>query len=173
GRFLLCDARRLFECPQLQPKEFDVVIFMLSIQDMEPLQAVIQSANRVLKPRGCFILVMVHPCFRVPRQSGWGWDSRRKIQYRRVDRYLTPLAVPMQPYSGGTTRSFHRPLSEYVNCLAESGLVVNCMKEIPTYEVVTAGKHTRAENRAHQQIPLFLSLRAMKVGDISESELSS
>ena len=63
---------------------------------------------------------MTHPCFRVPRQSGEGWDEQRKLLYRRVDRYLSPLAVPMKAYAGGraATWSYHRPLEDYVNGLA-------------------------------------------------------
>ncbi len=29
---------------------------------------------------------------------GWGWDAGRGLIYRRIDRYLTPLKIPMQAY---------------------------------------------------------------------------
>ena len=49
----------------------------------------------------------------------------RRLRYRRVDRYLTRLAVPMKSYGGGgATRSYHRPLGAYVNGLAACGLLV-------------------------------------------------
>ena len=165
GCFLEGNAARLSAIPGLHAGAFDGVAFLLSIQDMEPLDAVLQSAAWALRPRGRIALVMTHPCFRVPRQSGWGWDSGRKLQYRRVDRYLTPLAVPMKAYGGqrpGVTRSFHRPLEAYVNGLATCGIFVDCVREIPTYKLAPEGPHARAANLANEEIPLFLALRARK-----------
>lgn len=165
GKFLLGDGCRLGRLAGLAPETFDAVVFLFSIQDMEPLQPVLASAGWALKDGGCVVLLMTHPCFRVPRQSGWGWDERRKLQYRRVDRYLSSLRVPMQAYPGqkkGTTLSFHRPLSDYINSLAGCGLFVDSMKEIPTYKVHTAEPNAKAKNLANAEIPLFLGLRARK-----------
>lgn len=164
GRFLMGDARRLSALPTLQATQFDATVFLLSIQDMDPLEEVLENAAWVLKPGGRVIIVMTHPCFRVPRQSGWGWDEDRKLQYRRVDRYLTPLPVPLKPYPGqtGVSRSFHRPLHTYINMLAQNQLWVDQLLEIPTYKVATTGPNAKAENLANQEIPLFLALRARK-----------
>lgn len=167
GRFLLGDARKLSALPALRPGDFDVAIFLLSIQDMQPLDAVLKSAAWALKPGGRLVIFMTHPCFRVPRQSGWDWDGQRKLRYRRIDRYLTPLSVPMKAYPGaarGTTTSFHRPLEQYVNGLAACGLLVDWMQEIPTHKNRAHGASAKAENRADQEIPLFLALRARKLG---------
>jgi SAM-dependent methyltransferase len=165
GRFFYGDAARLAEVPELRGRSFDAAVFLLSIQDMEPLDAVLGSAARALRPGGRTVLLMTHPCFRVPRQSGWGWDAGRRLRYRRVDRYLTALAVPMKAYGRqtGTTRSFHRPLEAYVNGLAACGLLVDCIRELPTYQAQRAGPQARAEDLANQEIPLFLGLRARKV----------
>ena len=106
---------------------------------------------------------MTHPCFRIPRQSGWDWDENRKLRYRRIDSYLTPLTVPMKEYpgqAGGATISFHRPLEQYINGLGECGLLVDSMSEIP-YPASENG--AKAEKRASQEIPLFLALRARKL----------
>ncbi len=164
GRFLLGDARQLRRHPQLQPAMFDAAVFLLSIQDMDPLDAVLQEAAAILKAKGRIVLLLTHPCFRVPRQSGWGWDAGRKLRYRRVDRYLTPLGVPMKAYRGkrpGTTISFHRPLHVYVNTLAACGLLVDWMQEITTQG--SSDQQAKADQLAEQEIPLFLALRAWKV----------
>lgn len=164
GRFLYGDACRLAAIPALHPAEFDAIVFLLSIQDMDPLEEVLENAVWALKPTGRIVIVMTHPCFRVPRQSGWGWDEDRKLQFRRVDRYLTPLPVPLKPYPGqtGVSRSFHRPLHTYINTLAQNGLWVDQILEIPTYKTAT-GPNAKAENLANQEIPLFLGLRARKI----------
>jgi len=163
GRFLLGDARKLATITGLQAEAFDAVIYLLSIQDMHPLEAVLASASWALKPGGRLVIMMTHPCFRIPRQSGWNWDEGRKLRYRRIDRYLTPLSVPMKAYPGeqrGTTISFHRPLEQYVNGLAACGLLVDSMQEIPMHNQEAA---TKADTRADAEIPLFLALRARKL----------
>ncbi len=48
---------------------------MLSIQDMDPLSDVLESAAWAPNLDGRVVILMTHPCFRVPRQSGWGWDA--------------------------------------------------------------------------------------------------
>lgn len=159
GSFQVGDVTRLKALPGLRPASFDAALFLLSIQDIEPLADAVAAASWVLKPRGRLAIVMLHPCFRVPRQSGWGWDEKRGLQFRRLDSYLTRLAVPMQAYpgGGGTTRSFHRPLAEYMSALARAGFVLTDLREVPGLEHRSAG---RAERRAAREIPLMLGIRA-------------
>ncbi|HET6261170.1 MAG TPA: class I SAM-dependent methyltransferase, partial [Chloroflexia bacterium] len=164
GRFFLGDACDLTAVQGLREGSYDGVTFLLSIQDMDPLEKVLASAAWALKPGGRLVALLTHPAFRVPRQSGWGWDEGRRLQYRRVDRYLTPLPVPMKSVDGSRpTRSFHRPVSAYVNGLASCGLVVDNMLEVPAHRVKSprAGDE-RAAELARREIPLFLALRAWK-----------
>ncbi len=170
-RFLSGDACQLSATPGLRAGQFDAVTFLLSIQDMDPLEKVLASAAWALKPGGRVAIVMVHPAFRVPRQSGWGWDGLRKLRYRRVESYLTPLAVPMKSISkssGGQTRptrTFHRPLSAYVNALAGNALLLERMLEIPAHKIHAPPNayEDKANERARREIPLFLGLRARKM----------
>jgi hypothetical protein len=134
----------------------------LSIQDIDPLEDALASAAGALRGGGRVVLLMTHPCFRIPRQSGWGWDAGRQLRFRRVDSYLGRLAVPMKAHAGGgATRSYHRPLAAYVNGLAACGLYVDRVCEIPRPSDAP-GPHARAERRASEEIPLFLGLRAVK-----------
>ena len=159
-------ATRLSESAGLAAGSFDAAAFLLSIQDIDPLEDALASAAWALRPGGRAVLLMLHPCFRIPRQSGWGWDEGRRLRFRRIDRYLGPLAVPMKGYAGGraATRSYHRPLSAYVNGLAAHGLYVDRVREIPTHKQAAPGPHARAERLASEEIPLFLALRAVKPG---------
>jgi SAM-dependent methyltransferase len=166
GRFILGDARQLERLPGIEPESFDAVVFLLSLQDMDPLERVLAAAAKMLKPGGRLVLLITHPAFRVPRQSGWGFDENRKLVFRRVDRYLTPLPVPMKPLPGENraTRSFHRPLEQYVNLLGENGLLTDRIEEVPGYKLKgIAGQ--RAEELARREIPLFLALRARKLAN--------
>ncbi|MFW5749055.1 MAG: class I SAM-dependent methyltransferase, partial [Chloroflexota bacterium] len=130
-----------------------------------PLADVIRGAAWALRPGGRAVLLMTHPAFRVPRQSGWGFDENRKLQYRRVDRYLSPLPVPMKQHPGresGVTISFHRAIGDYVNALAEAKLFTDQMAEVPVGEGGVKKNRTKAERLADEEIPLFLGIRARK-----------
>ncbi len=107
---------------------------------------------------------MTHPAFRQPRHSGWGHDESRNLQFRRVDAYLGEMAVPMKSLAGGLpTRSFHRPISTYLNALSEGGFAVDRMLELPDLPPERRpGRAARASERANAEIPLFLALRAVR-----------
>ncbi len=161
GRFIVGDARRLRALADLEPAGYDAAVFCLSIQDMDGLEDVVTGLDWALAPRGRVVLVMTHPAFRQPRHSGWGTDEGRKLHVRRIDAYLEPMAVPMKSLGGGPpTRSFHRPISTYVNALASVGFATNRMLELP--DVTVDAQRDRARARAEAQIPLFLALRAVR-----------
>ena len=163
GEFLVGDARRLTAVPGLEPGGFDAVVFLLSIQDMDPLDLVLASASWAVRTPGRIVIVMTHPSFRQPRHAGWGFDEGRKLVYRRIDAYLTPMAVPMKALGEHEpTRSFHRPVSIYVNGLSAEGFAVDAMLEIPDTLDEQRGQGARAGNRAAAEIPLFLALRARR-----------
>jgi ubiquinone/menaquinone biosynthesis C-methylase UbiE len=155
ARFLEGDVRAL-KAHSFQ-HQFDAAVFLLSLQDMEPLSEVLSSVSSVIRSDGRLVIFMIHPCFRIPRQSGWGFDEKRKLHYRRIDRYLSPLAVPMKSYQGGITRSYHRPLQEYVQALLSAGFQIDAWQEIADTTRKPNGK-----KNPNDDIPLFLALRAYK-----------
>lgn len=166
GRFIQADARRLYRTQQLEKGSYEACVFLLSLQDMNPMFEALKSAAWALKPDGVLVALLTHPCFRVPRQSGWGWDQERKLRFRRIDSYLTPLEVPMKKHPGGSqgvSRSYHRPLSAYINGLTGAGFLVERMAEIPSDLNEYQGEKSKARRRADAEIPLFLGLRAVKL----------
>lgn len=68
---------------------FDVVVAVLTLQNMERIEPVVKEIARVSKPGGSFIFVLNHPAFRIPKRSAWGWDGEKEVQYRRLDGYLS------------------------------------------------------------------------------------
>ncbi|TME79832.1 MAG: class I SAM-dependent methyltransferase [Chloroflexi bacterium] len=165
GRFLVGDARRLREVPGLAAASFEAAVFLLSIQDMDPLEPIFASLEWVLRPRSRVVVLMTHPAFRQPRHAGWGFDPARKLVYRRVDAYLTPMAVPMKAIGAhAPTRSYHRPVSAYVNGLAAFGFAVDAMRELPDLPAgLKPGRRlSTPDARANAEIPLFLAFKARR-----------
>jgi ubiquinone/menaquinone biosynthesis C-methylase UbiE len=164
ARFVEGDARRLQTVPGIEAGAYDAAVFMLSIQDMDPLEEVVASVDWALRPAADVVLLMTHPAFRQPRHSGWGVDEGRKLTYRRIDSYLTPMAVPMKSLGGGPpTRSFHRPISSYVNAFSQAGFVTDAMLELPDLPPdARPGRVARGDDRAQREIPIFLALRATR-----------
>jgi hypothetical protein len=98
--------------------------------------------------------------------SGWGVDDERKLMYRRVDRYLTPVSVPITMHPGKAesevTWAFHRPLHEYARLARQSHLYIDALDEW-TSDKQSVGKHADMENRAREEIPLFLAIRMKRI----------
>jgi hypothetical protein len=111
---------------------------------------------------------MMHPAFRGPKFTQWGWDEEKKVQYRRVDRYLLPRKEPIFTHPGKKTGeytwTFHRPLQSYVKALRGAGLLVDAMEEWASHKQSTSGPRAAAENTARKEIPMFLAVRVAKVG---------
>jgi hypothetical protein len=92
-------------------------------------------------------------------------DAQKKLQYRRIDRYMTPLSIPIQtsPGKGKTeeTISFHFSLSHYTALLKKAGFTIDSIEEWCSDKRST-GKTAAMENRSRQEFPLFLAIIAIK-----------
>lgn len=150
----------------LQNKSVDKVIIILSLQNIENVSDVIKEVSRVLKPKGKLFVVLNHPAFRIPKESSWGWDDVKKIQYRRLDSYLSEAREAIQMHPGDKpwekTISFHRPLQFYFKSLAKNGLLVSRLEEWSSHRTSEPGPKKEAEDRARREFPLFLILEAVK-----------
>jgi SAM-dependent methyltransferase len=162
GRFLVGDARALSAVSGLRGQGHDAAVFLLSIQDMDPLEPIFASVDWALRNTSRVVLFMTHPAFRQPRHAGWGFDPARKLTYRRVDAYLGEMAVPMKSIGDARTVAFHRPISAYINGLASVGFAVDAMVEIPDLPTAQRPRGRRAATRADEEIPLFLGIRARR-----------
>jgi ubiquinone/menaquinone biosynthesis C-methylase UbiE len=157
------DARALGDA--LEAGSFDTALLVLAIQNIAPLSPVWEGLHRVLRPTGRLIVVMMHPCFRIPKQSHWGWEDREALQYRRIDRYLSSTKAEIQIHPGAapsqTTPSFHRPLQAYVNTMGSAGFAINHVEEWTSHKTSPPGPRKAALDASRREIPMFLALRAI------------
>lgn len=150
---------------QLQLNEsFTSAAIVLALQNMELPQNAIKNASQLLIKDGKLAIVINHPMFRIPRQSGWG-EHPNKLQYRYINRYLSHMKIPilMHPSrkGGAETVSYHFPLSYYVDALVKNGFVITGIEEW-TSDKESKGKAAKQENRARTEIPLFMAILAQK-----------
>ncbi len=164
-RYSVGDARQLDFLPA---DHFDSAACVLAIQNIHPIQGVFDSAAGRIKVGGVFVVVMMHPCFRGAQETSWGWDEASQVQYRRVDRYLVPRKSPIVTHPGQSpdlyTWSFHKPLGMYVKAFSRAGMLMDALEEWPSHKTSTSGPRAAAENQSRKEIPMFLAIRAVKVG---------
>lgn len=163
-RYVVQDARHL---DHLADGTCDAAVCMMAVQDVEGVDGLFTGMARSLKEGGRAVIVMMHPCFRVPRQSSWGWDDQKKTQYRRIERYASPMRVPIATHPGSEpsrhTMFHHRPLADYLNALGRAGLAVVACEEPRTHREPPPGPRARALRRANEEIPVFLAIKAVRL----------
>jgi ubiquinone/menaquinone biosynthesis C-methylase UbiE len=152
---------------KLKKQDFTHATLILAAQNLDQPKAAFQNAANHLAAGAHFTLVLNHPCFRIPRQSSWGVDATNKVQYRRIDRYLSEMKIPIHAHpskkeASASTLSFHHPLSSFVNWLFETGFVVETIEEWCSDKQST-GKNAKMEDRSRAEIPLFLAIHARKL----------
>jgi RluA family pseudouridine synthase len=173
SRYLVGDARSLHA--HEHPEPYDAAACVLALMNIEPISPVLEGVRALLTPGGRFVMVILHPAFRSPGQTSWGWDkpapgSRGKLgtQYRRVDGYLShgQREIVMNPGAASsgrkaiTTVTHHRPVQAYVAALAKAKFVIDALEEWPSARTSQPGPAAAEENRARREIPVFLALRA-------------
>lgn len=156
-------------------KNFDAALIVLALQNIKEMNGTLREASRVLKNNGTLALVLNHPCFRIPKESAWGYDENKKVQYRRIDKYGRPFAVEIDMTPGANqdsnsrkiyTKSFHRPLQDYFKALSAAGFRVSCLEEWISHKQSGPGPRASAEDSARKEFPLFLAIMAQKQGRI-------
>jgi len=166
-KFLISNAEKL-SC--FVNTTFDKVVIILAAQNIQNLRSVFMECARVLVPGGKLYVVINHPAFRVPQSSDWGYDEKKKVQYRRTEHYLTEfkVSIEMNPgrkigVSSVVTSSFHRPLQYFFKALTNSGFLISNLEEWVSHKESQHGPHKIAEDCARKEIPLFMMMEGVKM----------
>jgi SAM-dependent methyltransferase len=111
-------------------ESFDSVVACLVFEHIEDVDDAIAEVARVLRPGGRFLFFLNHPLLQTPN-SGWIDDQMLDPpeQYWRIGPYLIEDLTIEQVEKGVFIPFIHRPLSRYVNALADNGLSIRRMHE--------------------------------------------
>lgn len=145
---------------------FTHAAIILSLQNTQNPLNFLKNTSEALISGGKLIIVLNHPAFRIPRQSSWGIDSGTKMQYRRIDKYMSPMEIPITAHPGerfsAQTLSYHHSISDYSKMLKEAGFVIELIEEW-TSDKESIGRNSKMENRARNEFPLFMTIVAKKI----------
>lgn len=148
-------------------RSVDAAVIVLALQNIKNVDGVFKECARVLTERGRLAIVLNHPAFRGPKISSWGWDEAAKVQYRRMDEYLSEVQTEIDMHPGKKqsekTVSFHRPLQWYMKMLAKHNFAVTKCEEWISHREPTRGPRFAAEDKARKEFPLFLFLEGKKI----------
>ncbi len=145
---------------------FTHCVIILALQNIENANRVILNASKALKDNGKFLIVLNHPSFRIPKHTSWEIDKIQRVQYRRINRYLSSIKIPIDMNPGNKnsdkiTWSFHNPLQYYSELLNNNGFKITLIQEwISPKESV--GKAAKMENIARNEFPMFMALLCEK-----------
>lgn len=161
-RFLVSDVTKPLDLKE----SFTHACMILCLQNMEDPQGALMNAAKHLAIGGKLLLVLNHPCFRIPRQSSWGDDEQNKSLYRRINRYMTSMKIPIAEKPGRedsqTTFSFHHSLSTLSGWLQKAGFAIHHLEEWCSDKMST-GANAKRENLARDEFPLFLTILSCKL----------
>ncbi|MCC7436419.1 class I SAM-dependent methyltransferase [Candidatus Nomurabacteria bacterium] len=151
---------------KLKKDYFDTIFTVLAFENIKNIDEVMLEIKRILKKDGKFVLVMLHPAFRIPQHSDWGFDENKSVQYRRIDRYLseTKIDIEQNPFKskGKSTVTFHRSLQWYMKIFKKNGFVISSIEEWISHKKSQKGKRQIAEDIARKEFPMFLVLELKK-----------
>ena len=104
-------------CP-VRSGAFDAVVACLVFEHIVDYAEAIAEVARVLRPGGRFLFFLNHPLLQTPN-SGWIDDHILEEQYWRIGPYLVEDISEEEVAPGVRLPFIHRPLSRYVNAMAE------------------------------------------------------
>ena len=161
-KYIVADATKSLNLTE----KFTHAAIVLALQNISYPEGVLENVSKLLIVNSKLVIVLNHPAFRIPRQSSWGIDDNTKMQYRRIDKYMSPMDIPITAHPGErfspNTLSYHFPISAYSKMLKDAGFAIELIEEW-TSDKESIGRNSKMENRARNEFPLFMTIVAKKL----------
>jgi SAM-dependent methyltransferase len=148
----LADAARL----PLPDGCADVAVAFMSLQDIDDAAGAIREIARVLAPGGRLCMAIVHPINSVGQFDSAEPDSPFTITGAYFEPYRYRDVIEREVRL--VFESWHRPISWYVDALADAGFLVERLREVRVPDEAVDAPRARR----WQRLPLFLHVRAVR-----------
>jgi 2-polyprenyl-3-methyl-5-hydroxy-6-metoxy-1,4-benzoquinol methylase len=163
--YRVVDATDPAQLLALGESSFDSAVCNMALMDMAEIGPLFNAMPRLLKPGGCFVVTLMHPCF-----NGSGttflaeWEDRDGTPVTtlsvKVSRYLAQppargLAVNGQPVPH---YYFHRPLHVLLGAAFAAGFVLDGLEE-PAFAAAPPDSHRLLSWDHYPEIPPVLACR--------------
>ena len=165
--YRLIDATDREQLMSLGQGEYDAAVCTMAMQDMYTIEPLLDSLNKLLKPRGRFVFSVSHPCF----NSSSGTTMVAKMEQKdgevvivhavKISDYLSPSVAREHGILGQPipTFNFHRPLNVVLNVCFKAGFVVDGLEEPAYPEDAEEAKHPFQWRNYRAKVPPAIVVR--------------
>jgi len=182
--FMVSPADKMISTGILE-RSCDSAMCILAAQNIKEFDVALKETSKILKSKGKLVIVLNHPCFRVPKQSDWHFDAegggpegdpsytivngKKSGRYGRVVySYMSEGVIKIDMHPGeqdrrkkSYTTSFHRPMQIYSKWLANAGFCILRIEEWTSHKKSNPGTRELADKRSKKEIPLFMCIEAI------------
>lgn len=135
-RYHVLDASDEEGIAQVCEEKLDAALSNMALFDMAEIEPLFQTLFQLLKPGGCFVFSMMHPCFNQAHSALYcereEVDGEEVNTYGvRVSGYMTPTMHKGRALAGQPLPQpyFHRPLHSLLSTGLRAGFVLNGIEE--------------------------------------------
>lgn len=135
---------------------FDGVVCCMALMDIPDLTPTLRSVSRILRPGGCFVFSILHPCFHTSQSGELHMPDGTA---RTVSKYFAEGYWKSHTRSGppGKVGAYHRTLSTYLNALTATGLNLEHISEPhPTSNPPDSPSLANANGSVWAEVPAVL-----------------
>ncbi len=120
----------------LDGQPFDAAVCIMGVMSMAALRPMFGGTARILKPRGTFVVVTLHPAYATAGHRFLKPEHEGQAHALGIDRYLSRFVTHGVTNVQQKERQvyFHRPLGELLQDAFASGLVLDGIEELPAPE---------------------------------------
>lgn len=168
-RYLHIDATDEQQLLALGRERFDSAVCNMGLMDMSTITPLMSALSQLLKPEGCFVFSVLHPCF----NSSDGFakvleeeDREGELHLLRaikIWRYISPSVAKGLGLAGQPVPQyyFHRPLSQLLHEGFQTGFLVDGLEE-PVFDA--PGEQDESLSWASfREIPPVIIIRMRKL----------
>jgi ubiquinone/menaquinone biosynthesis C-methylase UbiE len=133
----------------LEGRSFDLVVSSFGLSDIDDLEGAVATVARLLRPDGCFVFSILHPCFPgSPPAVSAAWPPG--AGYFREGWWTSEASLSTLRQKVGAN---HRTMSTYVNSLTRHGLTIEEFAE------PEEGDGWAGSAQLREPVPVYLAIR--------------